>query len=103
VFRRVGKRGLVRVETTNGDRVRSRALGAWLRAVGDGRATHIRVGIGPHGDELVPTADEAAAAERAAKEVRVCPGSRAGGQARTGIEGDDVSAYFVWGDHGSFS
>jgi hypothetical protein len=28
VFRRVGKRGLVRVEATNGERVRSRALGA---------------------------------------------------------------------------
>jgi Uma2 family endonuclease len=69
VFRRVGKRGLVRVEATNGDRVRSRALGAWLRAVGDGRATRIRVAIGPRGGELVPTADEAAAAERAAKEA----------------------------------
>ncbi len=64
VHRRVGKRGLVRVEATNRDRVRSKALGVWLRAVGDGRSTRIRIATGPRGEELVPTAEEA---ERLAK------------------------------------
>src|SRR3990172_6281667 len=35
VFRRVGKRGLLRVEVTRADRVRSRALRCWLRTVGE--------------------------------------------------------------------
>ncbi len=73
VFRRLGKRGLVRVEATNRDRVRSKALGLWLRAVGDGRSTRIRIATGPRGDDLVPTAEEAERlakeAERAAKET----------------------------------
>ena len=65
VFRRVGKRGLVRVEATRSDRVRSKALGCWLRAVGTGRDVRVRIGVGAQGEELVPTAEEA---ERAAKE-----------------------------------
>ncbi len=66
VFRRLARRGLVRVEASNGDRVRARSLGCWLRVVGDGRATRVRLGTGPNGDDLVPTAEEA---ERAAKEA----------------------------------
>ena len=76
VFRRVGKRGLVRVEATQADRVRSKVLGCWLRAVGEGHDTRVRIGVGAHGDELVPTAEEREAkaaereaAERAAKEA----------------------------------
>ncbi len=66
VFRRVGKRGLVRVEANRADRVRSKVLGCWLRAVGEGRDTRLRIAVGPRGEELVPTAEEE---ERAAKEA----------------------------------
>jgi hypothetical protein len=73
VFRRVGKRGLVRVEATRTDRVRSKVLGCWLRAVGEGRDVRVRIAVGPRGAELVKTAEEAArveqATERAAKEA----------------------------------
>jgi Uma2 family endonuclease len=68
VFRRVGKRGLVRVEATNADRVRSRALRCWLRATGEDRDLRLRIAVGPRGDELVPTAEEREEGERAAKE-----------------------------------
>jgi hypothetical protein len=69
VFRRVGRRGLVRVESTDADRVRSKQLRCWFRAVGDGCDTRVRIGVGPCGDELVPTAEEAAKEAEAAKEV----------------------------------
>jgi len=69
VFRRVGKRGLVRVEASRRDRVRSKVLGCWLRAVGEGRDTRVRIAVGQRGEELVPTAEEEADAERAAKEA----------------------------------
>jgi hypothetical protein len=72
VFRRVGKRGLVRVEATSADRVRSKQLGCWLRAVGTGRELRVRLGEGSRGENLVPTIEEAEHAakeqERAAKE-----------------------------------
>ena len=68
VFRRVGKRGLVRVEATRTDRVRSKVLACWLRAVGAERDTRVRIAVGPRGAELVPTAEEREAAEHAAKE-----------------------------------
>ena len=66
VFRRVGKRGLVRVEASRSDRVRSKVLGCWLRAVGKGQDTRVRVAVGSRGEDLVLTAEEA---ERAAKEA----------------------------------
>ncbi|MBI4703315.1 MAG: Uma2 family endonuclease [Deltaproteobacteria bacterium] len=66
IYRRAGKRGLGRIVTTNEDRVRSRSLGCWLRAVGFGDAARVRLGTGVRGEHLVPTAEEA---ERAAKEV----------------------------------
>ncbi len=68
VFRRVKGRGLVKVEATNADRVRSRVLGCFLRAVGAGDEVRVRLGTGPNGDLLVPTDEEArrrAEAERA--------------------------------------
>jgi Uma2 family endonuclease len=68
VFRRVKGRGLVKVEATNADRVRSRVLGCFLRAVGTGDEVRLRLGTGPNGDLLVPTDEEArqrAEAERA--------------------------------------
>jgi hypothetical protein len=66
VFRQVSKRGLVRVEASHADRVRSKVLGCWFRAVGEGRETRIRIAVGTRGDELVPTPEEA---ERSAKEA----------------------------------
>lgn len=73
VFRRISKRGLVRVDVSNGDRVKSRVLKAWLRAVGSGDAVRIRIAEGERGDQLFPTEAEAERAakdaERAAKEA----------------------------------
>ena len=68
VFRRVGKRGLVKVEATNADRVSSRVLGCFLRAVGEDNEVRVRLGTGPRGDTLLPSDEEALAraeAERA--------------------------------------
>ena len=75
VFRRLPKRGLVRVEATHDDRVRSRVLGCHLRAVGANLDTlRLRLATGPKGDELFPTdaerehsARQAERAERAAR------------------------------------
>ncbi len=64
-FRKLQKRGFVRVESTNADRIRSRTLGCFLRVVGEGDAARVRLGTGPTGETLVPTEAEA---ERAAKE-----------------------------------
>jgi Uma2 family endonuclease len=75
VYRRVKNRGLVKVEATNADRVASRSLGCFLRAVGEGDDVRVRLGTGPGGDTLFPTAEEAQEraeadreAERAARE-----------------------------------
>lgn len=65
VYRRIRRRGLVRVEVMQSDRVRSKNLGVWLRAVGAGEDVRVRLALGPHGDDLYPTEAEA---ERAAKE-----------------------------------
>ena len=64
VFRRVGKRGLVRVLATNADRVPSKVLGCHLVAVGDGESLRLRLGVGKDGDELFPTEAEAQRAEK---------------------------------------
>lgn len=69
VFRRVGQRGLIRVETTLADRVHSKSLGCWLRCTGEGRDLRVRIATGAKGDHLVPTLEEARDAERAAKEA----------------------------------
>jgi Uma2 family endonuclease len=68
------KDGFYLVTATDEDRVRSEALGCWLRVIGRGDARRIRVGTGRRGERLVPTAEEerdAAKAERdAAKAER---------------------------------
>jgi Uma2 family endonuclease len=62
VYRRLARRGWVRVEASNGDRVRSRVLGAWIRVVGTGKDQRLQLARDPYGDELVPTLAEAKAA-----------------------------------------
>ena len=69
VFRRVGRRGLVRIEASRRDRIRSKSLGCWLRVVGDGSEMRVRVAEGLRGEVLVPTADEARERERLEKEL----------------------------------
>jgi Uma2 family endonuclease len=69
LFRRVGKRGLVRVEASQGDRVFAKTLGGFVRAVGTGDAVRLRVGLGENGDELFPTEAEAERAEKEAERV----------------------------------
>lgn len=64
VYRQVGKRGLVRVAVTNEDRVQSKVLGCWLRATGTVDATRLRLAVGAHGDDLVPTEAEYERAEK---------------------------------------
>ncbi len=64
VFRRVS-RGLVQVEATHADRVRSRSLGCYLRAVGTGGDLRVRLACGANGDELIPTEAEEIATLRA--------------------------------------
>ena len=68
VFRRLKGRGLVRVEVSQGDRVRSKELGVWLRQVGEGDDVRVRLATGKTGDSLVPSAEEREAHERAEKE-----------------------------------
>lgn len=77
VFRR-GEEGFRLAERTHGDRVWSQALGCFLRAVGEGASRRVRLGLGPNGDELFPTAVEAAEAELALlrAEVEALRGSR---------------------------
>jgi Uma2 family endonuclease len=66
VYRRATRGEFVRVAATDIDRVRSRVLGCWLRAVGDDNETRVRIATGPSGDVLFPTELEA---ERAALEA----------------------------------
>lgn len=68
VWRRVKKRGFVSVFRGNNDRVRSESLGCWLRCVGEGPHTRVRVAVGEFGDELVETDAERAQREREEKE-----------------------------------
>ncbi len=51
---------LVRVETSQGDRVQSRALGCWLRAVSEKAEPRLRLATGARGETLVPTVAERA-------------------------------------------
>lgn len=68
VWRSVKRRGFVRVLSSNGDRVECASLGCWLRVVGQGASQRVRLAVGPHGDELVPTDAELTAREREEKE-----------------------------------
>jgi hypothetical protein len=74
VFRRLKRRGFVRIETTNADRIASRVLRCWLREVGSGEDLRVRLATGPTGDVLVPLPEEA---ERAAKEAERAARERA--------------------------
>jgi len=64
VYRQVPRRGLVRVDATNEDRVKSRQLGCFVRALGHGEEQRLRLATGPTGDDLVPTEAEAERAEK---------------------------------------
>ena len=66
MYRSVRGRPLTRVEATQGDRVRSRSLGCFLRATGRADSPRVRLGVGPKGDDLFPTGEEA---ERAARDA----------------------------------
>ena len=71
VFRR-SKRGLVRVESTDADRVKSHVLGCHLRVVGEGSVQRVRLATGVNGETLFATDAEArqkAEAERQKAEV----------------------------------
>lgn len=72
VFRKLKSRGLVRVDVSNCDRVRSKVLGCWLRAVEHRGRLSVRLATGVRGNLLVPMETEAAMPiaeqERAAKE-----------------------------------
>jgi Uma2 family endonuclease len=70
VYRPLRVRGFVRVEATNEDRVRSRVLGGWLRAVGTGKRLAVRLAADPRGEELIPTAAEDALASVDAERAR---------------------------------
>ncbi len=67
VYRRAKDGSFAIVRHTDGDRVRSRVLGCWLRAVGEGDALRLRIATGPRGDDLVPTDAERADAAEAAR------------------------------------
>jgi hypothetical protein len=64
VYRRMPRRGFVRVEVSNESRVRSKVLGCWLRAVGSDRMMRLRIGLDPDGDELLPTGEEQERSEK---------------------------------------
>ncbi len=68
VFRRLKSRGLIRVEVSQGDRIRSKELGAWLREVGHGPDTRVLPATGKYGDVLMLTPEQREERERAEKE-----------------------------------
>ena len=67
VYRRLKRRGFVRVAATDDDRVESRALGCWLRVVGSEGRLRVRVGLGADGSELFASEAEALRAEASAE------------------------------------
>jgi Uma2 family endonuclease len=70
VYRKLARRGFVKVEETNEDRVRSKVLGCWLREVGTGKHLRLRLALDPDGEELVPTAEEVARAQAEAERAQ---------------------------------
>jgi hypothetical protein len=70
VLRRARGRGLTRVTETNDDRVRSRVLGCWIRAVGKGDKVRLRLAVGARGDTILPTELEAERARADAEAAR---------------------------------
>ncbi len=81
VFRR-SKRGLVRVEATNADRVKSKILGCHLRALGAGDNRRVRLGTGFNGEALFPTDAEAREQAEAEREEAEAGQQRAEAAAR---------------------
>ncbi len=77
VYRNVKRRGLVRVDVSHADRIRSKSLGLWLRHVGDGVDLRVVPAFGPHGDDPMPTPDQRADEERAQKELERAEKERA--------------------------
>jgi hypothetical protein len=71
VHRRDKQGRLVVVEATNTDRVRSEVLGCFVRAVGEGPSLRLRLGTGPEGDEMFPTAEEAERHGRLSAEAEI--------------------------------
>ncbi len=65
VYRRLRGRGFRLVEKSNEDRVFSKELGCFLRVVGEGPQTRLRLATGERGDVLVPTPEERAEQARA--------------------------------------
>lgn len=64
VFRRTARRGFARVVVSDEDRVTSRVLGCWIRAVGTDEKTRLRLATGPEGADLFPTDAERERAEK---------------------------------------
>jgi len=70
VYRRLARRGFVRVSQSMSDRVEVASLGCWLRAIGEGRDARLRLGIGIDGEELFMSEAEAANAQAEAANAR---------------------------------
>jgi Uma2 family endonuclease len=77
IYRRVKSRGLVRVEVTNEDRIKSNVLDCWLRVVGNGEQLRLRVATGPKGEQLFPTEAEEALSKAEAAIARADAEQRA--------------------------
>jgi Putative restriction endonuclease len=71
VYRRLARRGFVRVAQTMSDRVEVASLGCWLRAMGEGRDARLRLGTGVDGETLFLTEAEAAHARAESAEAEV--------------------------------
>jgi Uma2 family endonuclease len=71
VFRRVRGRGLVRVEVSSADRVRSKVLGCWLREIDVRGRPAVRLATGDEGDVIFPTDAEDAENARQQAEAEV--------------------------------
>ena len=67
VFRRTDAGGFEAVERHDRDRVWCESFGAYLRAVGFGDRTLLRIGVGEGGEQLFPTEAEAERAEKEAE------------------------------------
>jgi hypothetical protein len=68
--------GFLRVEETHEDRVFSESLGCFLRSIGEGPERRVRLGLGPHGDELFPTEAESLATMTAARDEAAAENAR---------------------------
>ena len=65
VYRRIARRGFVLVCATGADRVQSKALRCWLRQLGRGPETRLRLATGKRGERVVATREEKLEAETA--------------------------------------